>query len=207
MNTDGKPGNHSEQREYELKFMLLPDEYRYIDSTFTGKAVLQTNHYFDTHDFRLYNERKVIRLRQRENTNELTVKTLKSKNSRAGVIDILERTILIDGEEADMLLSGEISIGMYLKAFTDINTDGLSVIGRLETRRKRIMLSRDLPEAELDESRYLGITDHELEWEISEKQYENSLQILSKLGINPENRKSAQSKYGRLVSQILKGRL
>lgn len=195
----------SETREYELKLMLIPEEYRAIDSMFPGEKTVQVNTYFDTPDFRLHDKKTVVRLRERSGRFELTVKTLNKEKGREGAIDITERTIILDDKEASMLLSGKMDIGMYLTAFADITAEGLAAIGSLVTTRKLIQLSGGLPPAELDESIYCGRTDHELEWEISDEEYDAALKVLTDLGLMLEGRGIGGSKYGRFVECIRKG--
>jgi uncharacterized protein YjbK len=194
-----------QSREYELKLMLCESEYIEIDSQFTGHAFIQVNHYFDTPEFDLYKRKIVVRLRQKDNVSEITVKTANHRKTDEGIMDMMERTITIDNTEAGMLLSGKIRMAMYLSAYTDLPNVDLTEVGKITTTRKIIILDKELPPAELDKSIYGGITDYELEWELNENDYGKARDALSSIGLTLEGRLTGLSKYGRLVNSLMKG--
>jgi uncharacterized protein YjbK len=192
-------------REYELKLMLSRDEYTGIEGSFRGHEIIQVNHYFDTQSFDLYKRKIVVRLRQKVGSYEITVKTANQGTSAEGVVDMSERTIIIDETEAMMLLDGRIPISNYLIAFKDIPKGDYVEVGIVRTGRKVIEIHPDLPPAELDMSIYNGITDYELEWELDEDNYAKAVAVLGDMGINLEGRSLGLSKYGRLVKSLSKG--
>ncbi|MBN1623868.1 MAG: CYTH domain-containing protein [Clostridia bacterium] len=192
-------------REYELKLMLSEEEYINIDTLFTGSTITQVNHYFDTPGFDLYKKKIVVRLRQKKNTSEITVKTANPGTTDEGIVDMVERTIKIDKREAGLLLEGKIRIAMYLLAYADLPNDDLIEIGEIATTRKIIILDKKLPPAELDKNIYGGITDYELEWELDEMDYGKARDALMSIGLILEGRLTGLSKYGRLVKSLMKG--
>ncbi len=194
-----------QNREYELKLMLSQDEYNRIDAGFKGSETIQVNHYFDTPEFDLYKSMIVVRLRQKKETNEITVKTCNHGNGKPGAVDMHERSIIIDEGEACMLLDGKTSIRMYLSSFSDLPKIDFSEVGLIRTKRKKIDIDEDLPPAELDKSMYEGITDYELEWELDEKDYEKAIFALKSIGISLDGRASGLSKYSRLVKCLMEG--
>lgn len=166
----------------------------------------QTNYYFDTENFDYFNSKTVIRIRLIDETYELTVKTKNINSGAAGVIIMDEKNKSIDNDEAKALISGERDIKEYLPTDVLISKNRLSCVGLITTLRKKICISEELPMAELDKSIYAETTDYELEWEISENEYNKAIKSLEPLGILLEDRRSGLSKYGRLIDSLRKGK-
>lgn len=188
--------------EYELKIMLSQPEFENLLS-FTGcDSFKQVNYYFDTPNFEMYYNRVVIRIREKDNKYELTVKTKMPGDSASGVIPMNESNMVIDRETAKMLLDGKENLSEYLP-FNEVY-DGkiLFYVGKITTIRKKIRINDDLPMAELDKSLYDDTADYELEWEISEEKYNQAVESLNEIGITLDDRRKGLSKYGRLVDSL-----
>ncbi len=186
--------------------MLTEDEYESL-LVFQGcDAFKQTNHYFDTCDFAMNRNKTVIRIREKENSYELTVKTNKSVTKDTGVVAMDENNLNIDGKTAVKLLAGGLDIRELLPVDVVHSDKKLCYIGKITTVRKKIRINEKLPMAELDKSVYNDTVDYELEWEISEEKYNEAVGNLKNIGIPLEGRLSGLSKYGRLVERLRKGK-
>ncbi len=192
--------------EYELKLMLTKMEYYALLLHEGDEAFTQINHYFDTLDLDLYKRWIVVRIREKAGSFELTVKTKNAGEGAEGVLVMEEKNLPLDCETALKLISGESDINAYLPFVKEIKGKHLRYIDKITTVRKRIRINGKLPMAELDKSVYDGITDFELEWEISEGEYEQAVACLEVSGISIRGRKSGLSKYGRLAGRLIKGK-
>lgn len=190
--------------EFELKIMLNEAEYERLIMQKGCDAFRQTNYYFDTEKFDMYFDRTVIRIREIENSFELTVKNKVPEVHEDGVVAMEENNLEIDAKTAGLIIHGHKNILDYLPAGM-INSDNqLTNIGSITTIRKKICINEGLPLAELDKSIYSGMCDFELEWEINEYEYNEAIESLGKIGIYIEGRRSGLSKYGRLVDKLRK---
>lgn len=130
--------------EYEMKFMLSPEEYKILYGAFNALAYTQTNFYYDTQDFS-YN-RKGITCRIREKGNRYTATI---KEHRLNTLNCSEeKTIEVKNEYDTSLFEGM----------------NLSLQGVMQTHRKDILLSNGIRIA-IDKNIYLGTEDYELEIE------------------------------------------
>lgn len=195
----------NKNREYELKILINGVEYKKLDQKYIGTKFVQTNFYFDTPEFDVYRSKRVIRIRKKAESYEITVKTGNFQSNSMGIVDMNENTITIDEFEARMILDGRYSIGMYLSSFEDLSGLDLSLIGNVETTRKLIKINPELPYAELDMSKYNSIVDYELEWEIDESEYSRALQYLKDIDISIKNHESGIPKYKRFITSLKKG--
>lgn len=191
--------------EYELKLMLTETEYESLIVLDGCDAFKQVNNYFDTCDFSMYSKKTVIRIREKDNSFELTVKTTKGAAKDAGVVAMDENNLVIDENTAVDLLSGESDIRRFLPGDIIASGEKLIYVGKITTIRKKIRINEKLPMAELDKSIYDDTADYELEWEISEDKYNEAVGNLKDIGILIEGRLSGLSKYGRLVERLRKG--
>lgn len=190
--------------EFELKLMLDEAEYGRLLMQKGCDAFRQTNYYFDTDNFDMYFNKTVIRIREIENSFELTVKNKNPKAHRNGVVAMDENNLKIDERTAAIILSGHKNVLDYLPGGLVHSNKKLSNIGSITTIRKKICISESLPIAEIDKSIYCGICDFELEWEINEYEYNKAIESLGKIGIYTEGRQIGLSKYGRLVDKLRK---
>ncbi|MCD6321825.1 MAG: CYTH domain-containing protein, partial [Clostridiales bacterium] len=175
--------------EYELKLMLSETEYEDLLMLKGCDSFKQTNYYFDTENFDYFNSKTVIRIRVIDETYELTVKTKNPNNGAEGVIVMDENNKAIDKDKARALILGEGDIMEHLPADLLVSKNRLSCVGLITTIRKKTCISEGLPMAELDKSIYADTVDYELEWELSENEYNKAIEGLRLKGILLEDRK------------------
>ncbi|MGX9807082.1 CYTH domain-containing protein [Exiguobacterium acetylicum] len=152
------------RQELEIEFKNLLSEQEYL-SLFTHYAstkqpIWQANDYFDTPDFELRKKGAALRIREKKQGLVLTLKQPHEDG-------LLETHVTLSANEAeDLFKYGLIhsdEMNHQLKSF-DLQ-GSLEHLGRLETERIDIVLPEGL--LVLDKSRYLGYTDYELEFEVS----------------------------------------
>lgn len=152
------------RQELEIEFKNLLSEQEYL-SLFTHYAstkqpIWQANDYFDTPDFELRKKGAALRIREKKQGLVLTLKQPHEEG-------LLETHVTLSANEAeDLFKYGLIhsdEMNHQLKSFT--LQGSLEHLGRLETERIEIALPEGL--LVLDKSRYLGYTDYELEFEVS----------------------------------------
>ncbi|KOP30589.1 adenylate cyclase [Exiguobacterium sp. BMC-KP] len=152
------------RQELEIEFKNLLSEQEYL-SLFTHYAstkqpIWQANDYFDTPDFELRKKGAALRIREKKQGLVLTLKQPHEDG-------LLETHVTLSANEAeDLFKYGLIhsdEMNHQLKSF-DLQ-GSLEHLGRLETERIDIVLPEGL--LVLDKSRYLGHTDYELEFEVS----------------------------------------
>lgn len=169
--------------EIEAKVLLLKDEYdTIIEKLGLGKyrRVKQTNHYIDTPDRFLKRNGIALRIREKDEVFELTLKTplsegLLEKNENISWRDfekLTESNIFPDGNIKKFLLILGVKAG-ELKVLTSLCTE------RIEVNFEGFDLA-------LDKNIYSDIVDYELEVESSsmERAQEEIEKILSSCGIN-----------------------
>lgn len=186
--------------------MLSETEYEDLLMIKGCDAFKQTNYYFDTKNYECFNSKTVIRIRVKDGSNELTVKTKNPNSGAIGVIAMDEVNIAIEEETAGSLINGKIDIVKYLPKYLPNLKKKLNCVGSITTIRKKICITEGLPMAELDKSLYDEKTDFELEWEISENEYNKAIESLKSIGILLEDRGKGLSKYGRLIDRLRKER-
>lgn len=184
--------------------MLSETEYENLLMLKGCDSFKQINYYFDTENLDYFNLKTAIRIRIIDETYELTVKTKNPDKGATGVIVMDEKNKPIDKEKGRALILGESDIMEHLPADVLISQNKLSCIGTITTIRKKICITEGLPMAELDKSIYANTTDYELEWEISENEYNKAIESLGTAGILLEDRKNSLSKYGRLIGMLRK---
>ncbi|BCB03052.1 CYTH domain-containing protein [Bacillus sp. KH172YL63] len=143
----------------EEEFLLLTDHFHISEENF----ISQDNHYFDTVDFQLKNKHSALRIRQKDGTYTLTLKTPLKE-------DLLETHQPLSKEEAVSLLAGgTFPQGEVTEALQsmEINCDALELFGTLTTTRAEIDYKEGL--LVFDKSSYLGKEDFELEYEAKER--------------------------------------
>ena len=152
------------RQELEIEFKNLLSEQEYL-SLFTHYAstkqpIWQANDYFDTPDFELRKKGAALRIREKKQGLVLTLKQPHQDG-------LLETHVTLSANEAeDLFKYGLIhsdEMNQQLKSF-DLQ-GSLEHLGRLETERIETVLPEGL--LVLDKSRYLGHTDYELEFEVS----------------------------------------
>ncbi|WP_075617321.1 CYTH domain-containing protein [Paenisporosarcina indica] len=164
------------QKEIEFKNLLEKDEFHRLCSGFDISPKdfhTQTNTYFDTIDFKLRNASMGFRLRVLENRNELTL-----KSPGDNVHTMIEITRCIDTQERDQILDlGTIKTHSY-DEFKQL-PDALEAFGSLRTKRAEVTYQGG--SLVLDCSDYLGHTDYEVEYEVTDAEKGQQI-FLSLLG-------------------------
>ncbi|UOQ46938.1 CYTH domain-containing protein [Gracilibacillus caseinilyticus] len=168
----------TQEIEIEFKNMLTGSEYEQLLNYYNAgnrSHILQRNHYFETKDFQLKQNRAALRIREKNNTYQLTLK--QPNPNGAG---LLETHCTITEKEADKWIDEDIIPKRDITdALNEMNIDihALKYGGMLET--KRIEFTKDACTLVLDKSNYNGHTDYELELEATDETH--GYQVFEKL--------------------------
>jgi uncharacterized protein YjbK len=155
----------SQSIEIEFKNLLTDTEYERIKKHFRldpSLFFLQENHYFDTPDFSLRENGAALRIRQKGNRFELTLK----QPVPSGLLETNQ--ILTNEEATHALTNNQIPPGQITQYILDmsINPDSVTFFGTLTTERAEWEYQNGL--LVLDKSSYLETIDYELEYEVKE---------------------------------------
>ncbi|MDQ8758790.1 CYTH domain-containing protein [Streptococcus ruminantium] len=149
--------------EIEYKTLLTKSEYKRLLPDFSDvNPVFQTNHYIDTPDFDLKNNRLSLRIRTFEEMAELTLKIPQEIGNQ-------EYNQALDIQTARALLTQfQLPTGQIadIISITAIPLNRLAVWGSLTTERYEKETSIGL--MALDKNDYLDQTDYELEVEVTD---------------------------------------
>lgn len=149
--------------EIEFKNLLEESEYNQLMEHYNKKSssVWQANDYFDTPTFELRNHGAALRIREKKSGLVLTLKEPKDDG-------LLETHVSLSETEAeDLFQYGLIHSNEMKSQLENFNlSSSLEHLGRLETERFEQQLEAGL--LVLDKSRYLGVTDYELEFEVTD---------------------------------------
>lgn len=152
-----------QEMEIEFKNLLTEVEYGQLMNHYGQKAdtVWQANDYFDTPTFELRKQGAALRIREKKNGLVLTLKEPKDTG-------LLETHVPLSEADAENLFKyGIIQSDAMNDQLRPFNlTSPLEHLGRLETTRFEMMLDSGL--LVLDKSNYLGVTDYELEFEVTD---------------------------------------
>ena len=172
----------SQNIEIEFKNLLSEQEFnRLLDHFHVDSANFfkQENHYFDTDDFSLKQLGCALRIREKREGFEMTLKQPHPEG-------ILETNEKINHKSAQSLLSGApLQGGVVKEQLTqmNINTDQLHYFGSLVTERTEFDYMDGL--LVLDSSIYLNVQDYEVEYEVTNREKGEAvfLNLLSELNI------------------------
>ena len=162
--------------EIEFKNMLSESEYEQLLNHFSiseEQIWTQKNVYFDTKAFDLKRQKAALRVRIKNNTYELTLKT-------QAEVGLLETNQMITKTDYTTLKHDHRLInGPVYEALMDlgININDLHVITDLTTKRAEVDYQDGL--LVLDKSFYGEVIDFELEYEV--KDYNKGLNIFNEL--------------------------
>ena len=151
------------QKEIEFKNLLEKEEFDRLCSAFSISPQdfqAQTNTYFDTANHQLRDSLMGFRLRVVGERNELTLKA-----PTDNVHTMMETTHLISAIERDEILRNH-SINPRIYCEFQQLPRLLLAFGSLRTERAELSFQGGL--LVLDRSEYLGITDYEVEYEVSD---------------------------------------
>ncbi|CAM3032963.1 CYTH domain-containing protein [Staphylococcus argensis] len=148
--------------EIEFKQLLSETQYTQIEDAYFQQATpfTQTNYYIDTPDFVLKDHLFALRIREKNDSLEMTLKI----PAEVGLLEYNFETT-IRPEMDDVLDPSDIPQDIIdeLKSI-DANIERLTVLGSLTTKRMEVNLDKTL--LVLDQSNYLDKTDYELEFEV-----------------------------------------
>jgi uncharacterized protein YjbK len=157
----------SETIEIEFKNLLTKVEYENLLKTFNVKekdVVMQSNHYFDTPEFDLKNLGSALRIREKRNNLELTLK-------QPAAVGLLETTQHLSVNE----FQAAIQLQIFPKGIVQERLEQLKIafnkivyFGSLTTKRAEFPYKVGL--LVLDHSFYLKKEDYEIEYEVEDFQ-------------------------------------
>lgn len=155
-------GTMSENIEIEYKVLLTENQFNKleVEIPFPQSAVVQVNHYFDTHQFLLRSKRNSLRIRE---VNETYILTFKQPINQ----HILETDDILTENEYHAWKNGNpIPKQNITEKLTKlgISINELTYIGSLKTERKQFSSGQII--YCLDKSTYNGLIDYELEIEV-----------------------------------------
>ncbi|WP_299740289.1 CYTH domain-containing protein [uncultured Rossellomorea sp.] len=172
----------AQEIEIEFKNLVTQNEFTRLTSHFHIKDedfISQDNHYFDTPYYQLKDNHSALRIREKNRTYTLTLKTplnddlleTNQKLSKEESVSLLHQGVFPDGEVKDVLDSLQIPI------------QSLQHFGTLSTSRAEIDYKDGL--LVFDKSSYLQKEDYELEYEVKERKSGESifLDLLKELNI------------------------
>ncbi|WP_270908684.1 CYTH domain-containing protein [Staphylococcus saprophyticus] len=175
--------------EIEFKQLLTQSQYQSIYKTYFQDVgtFSQTNYYIDTSQFDLKANQSALRIRVKDDYNEMTLKIpaevgLMEYNFETRVVPELNKSI------TTQMLPAEI-IEQLEKMDFDLNQ--LVILGALTTERLEKEVNGNL--LVLDKSRYLAFEDFELEFEVDDydegfKQFKNILEQFNMQHEIPDNK-------------------
>lgn len=182
--------------EIEFKTLLTKEEYHSLEDFFKDQPpIRQTNHYIDTPDHAIRNNRMALRIRTLADRAELTLKVPQD----AGHFEY-NQALTFDQVEA-FLSKKKLPQGEIASFLTDLNIplSALDVWGSLETDRREKRIPKGL--LAFDRSRYNSIEDYELEMEVdatSDETYFHEFLKEKQIEYKP-----AKSKVARLAQSLL----
>ncbi|SHM41419.1 CYTH domain-containing protein [Gracilibacillus kekensis] len=175
----------TQEIEIEFKNLLTKEEYQRLINHFHTSIrteMIQKNHYFETADFQIKKHHAALRIREKENTFQMT---LKQPNPQGA--GLLETHANLTSTEATSSLKGnfvakaeiENALNTMGVSHTDLRYGGMLKTYRIELNYKDTLIV-------LDKSDYNGHTDYELELEAQEEAYGLKVfnEILSKHSIS-----------------------
>lgn len=152
--------------EIEFKNLLYRDEFDKLMEHFNVSETdftTQLNHYFDTPLFELKDQKSALRIREKNERYELTLK----QPAKDG---LLETNLELTKKQADSMLKGtslsESGIARRIETM-DISPKSIQYFGTLQTSRAELPYKEGL--LVLDHSTYLNKEDYEVEYEVSNK--------------------------------------
>lgn len=155
----------AKELEIEYKNMLEQQEYEQLLSFFQRteqEAQKQTNHYFDTLGFELKHQHCALRIREKGDYFECTLK-IPAPEGNFEITDVLSAT------EAQQIMNGlSFPAPEVQQALKDLDVDpaDLVLIGTLATHRIEFPFESGL--LVLDRSEYMDMTDFEVEFEVAD---------------------------------------
>jgi uncharacterized protein YjbK len=157
----------SETIEIEFKNLLKKVEYETLLKAFQVEekaAFIQTNHYFDTPEFTLKDKGSALRIREKYNSFEMTLK-------QPADIGLLETTQVLSANDFQLAIEyHEFPKGIVQDRLEQLKVivNNIEYFGSLTTRRVEFPYKNGL--LVLDHSHYLDTEDYEIEYEAEDFQ-------------------------------------
>lgn len=157
----------SETIEIEFKNLLKKVEYETLLKAFQVEekaAFIQTNHYFDTPEFTLKDKGSALRIREKYNSFEMTLK-------QPADIGLLETTQVLSVNDFQLAIEyHEFPKGIVQDRLEQLKVivNNIEYFGSLTTRRVEFPYKNGL--LVLDHSHYLDTEDYEIEYEVEDFQ-------------------------------------
>ncbi|WP_442599194.1 CYTH domain-containing protein [Neobacillus sp. D3-1R] len=153
--------------EIEFKNELTKVEYEKLKDHFRldySQFFLQTNHYFDTVRFSLKEKGSALRIRQKANSYELTLK----QPYQDGLLETNQ--VLTEAEAKEAIENNQIPGGHVSELISEMQIDvnQIQFFGTLTTKRAEWEYEKGL--LVLDYSTYLNTDDYELEYEVNDRE-------------------------------------
>ncbi|PFG07028.1 CYTH domain-containing protein [Bacillus sp. es.034] len=156
----------AQEIEIEFKNLVTEEEFTRLTSHFhinEEDFISQDNHYFDTPDYQLKEKQSALRIREKNGTYTLTLKTPLKE-------DLLETNQPLSINQSESLIKEGIfpkgEVRDVLKSLS-IPYESLQHFGTLSTSRAEIPYRGGL--LVFDQSSYLQKEDYELEYEVKER--------------------------------------
>jgi uncharacterized protein YjbK len=153
--------------EIEFKNLLIKVEYEKLLKVFkvTDEQIIsQTNHYFDTPDFTLKGFGSALRIREKIDYYEMTLK-------QPATVGLLETTQYLSKDDfLAAIKNGILPKGLIYERLEPLNIsfNDLVYFGSLTTKRAEFPYKEGL--LVLDHSLYLNTEDYEVEYEVNDFQ-------------------------------------
>lgn len=166
----------TKELEIEFKNLLTQEEYIKLLELFGYKAEeahTQINHYFDTADYTLRSKKSALRIREKGQQIECTLKT----PAENGYYEITDK---LDSQQAENIIENssfpapEVN---HALSEMGVSSEKLVKLGSLTTHRIEFPYQNGL--LVLDHSVYHGTEDYELEYEVED--YQEGKQIFEAL--------------------------
>jgi len=183
--------------EIEAKALLTREEYNKILSSLDKKSYVQINYYFDTKDLFLVSKKLGLRIREKNNTFELTLK-IKQKEGKLEINQTLSKEKALEMLKSFNVPHGEIRL--FLEANYKEIINQISLVATLKTTRTDFEYKDSL--ISIDHSEYSDKEDYEIEAESTSMKLakENIKDFLSSFKI--EYKENSQTKLSRVLDTI-----
>ncbi|PTJ48542.1 CYTH domain-containing protein [Staphylococcus simulans] len=176
-------------QEIEYKQLLTHNQYEALRNRYfnTLKPFTQKNHYIDTPDFALAEHLMALRIREIDDTYEMTLKV----PAKVGLTEYNHMTEVVPKQDMHLTLDKLPDPIHSVLQETGIDVTQLYVLGALTTHRMETEIDEGL--LVLDHSEYLGTEDFELEFEVEQpeeglKKFQEILQDFNIQSYIPKNK-------------------
>lgn len=181
--------------EFEAKALLKKKDYEKLINSYPEKIYSQTNYYIDYNDLSL-SKHFGLRIRQKENIFELTIK-IKNKDNNLEINQKISKQQFNNFKENNIFPKGEVLT--KLNEF-NVNIQLLKIFSYMTTYRKDIKYQNSL--ISIDKSEYNNLIDYEIECESSSKENASKILMLFLKENGIEFNSNTTTKLQRLLKSI-----